>query len=238
MKHDFGEKEKEWSAKENTEVPVWQSDKYKAAKAKAIEVIESNKYGLLDSDFWILMNATKSKKMAYTGLIISHNGCLKINDCMEEKLKFKPECVTFEPHGFNDSLVFHYCCPEQGLYEVGEVSSKNCKNDYPYAMALKRCFDRVVLKLCKLAYAGVYSDSEADEFKEQIEAPAPQGEAVPQTPPTTETNWRSETLKLWKAKGFEASELSEYFEVSKETTNDQWREIYGKIMDNNFHLRS
>ena len=28
----------------------------------------------------------------------------------------------------------------------------------------KRCFDRVVLKKSQLAYAGVYSDSEADEF--------------------------------------------------------------------------
>ena len=34
-------------------------------------------------------------------------------------------------------------------------------------MAFKRLFDRVVLKQCKLAYDGIYSDSEAEEFKEQ-----------------------------------------------------------------------
>ena len=62
-------------------------------------------------------------------------------------------------------MVYSYNCPEQGIYEVGEVSDKNCKNDYPYAMALKRCMDRVILKNSKLAYAGVYSDSEAEEFK-------------------------------------------------------------------------
>lgn len=166
---NFGEKAKEYSAKDNKELPVWQSPKYIESKAKAIEIIESGKYGVLPSDFWILMNATKSGKMAYTGLIISHNGCLKINDRLESK--FNPACVTLDKEGYNNSLVYTYCNPEQGIYEVGEVSKGNCKNEYPYAMAYKRMFDRVVLKLSKLAYAGIYSDSEADEFAQQVEAP-------------------------------------------------------------------
>ena len=165
-KYNFGEKTKEWSAKSGKEVDVWQSPKYIQAKKKVVEMLESKEYKdvLDESDFWILMNATKTGKMAYTGLIISHNGCLKINDTLEDKLKFKSECVSLDKEGYNDSLVYTYNCSEQGLYEVGEVSKANCKNDYPYAMALKRCFDRVVLKNSKLAYAGVYSDSEADEF--------------------------------------------------------------------------
>ena len=66
--------------------PVWQSPKYIAAKEKAMEAINSGKYGLAEADFWILMNLTAKKdKMAYSGLIISHNGCLKINDCLESK---------------------------------------------------------------------------------------------------------------------------------------------------------
>ena len=36
-------------------------------------------------------------------------------------------------------------------------------------MAFKRCFDRVVLKNSKIAYSGIYSDSEADDFKETDE---------------------------------------------------------------------
>ena len=36
-------------------------------------------------------------------------------------------------------------------------------------MALKRCFDRVVLKLSKLAYAGIMSDSEADDTQKENE---------------------------------------------------------------------
>lgn len=166
---NFGEKKEEYSAKHGKNIPVWQSPKYIESKAKAEEIIKSGKYGVEESDFWILMNAAKSEKMVYTGLIISHNGCLKINDCLESK--FVPSCVTVDKDGYKGSLVYSYCNNEQGIYEVGEVSTSNCKNEYPYAMAYKRLFDRVVLKLSKLAYAGIYSDSEAEEFAQRIEAP-------------------------------------------------------------------
>lgn len=172
---NFGEKVKEYSAKHGRDLEVWQSPKYTESKAKAEEIINSGKYGIQPSDFWILMNATKTDKMAYTGLIISHNGCLKINDELESK--FCPECVTEDKEGYGGSLVYKYCNKEQGIFEVGEVSSANCKNDYPYAMAYKRLFDRVVLKLSKLAYAGIYSDSEADEFVSRlnvVEQPTPE----------------------------------------------------------------
>lgn len=179
---NFGEKKAEYSSKHGCEFPVWQSPKYQESKAKAEEIIKSGKYGVKEGDFWILMNVTKSDKMAYTGLIISHNGCLKINDCLESK--FNPACVSVDKDGYKNSLVFSYCNPEQGIYEVGEINKDNCKNDYPYAMAYKRLFDRVVLKLSKLAYAGIYSDSEADEFAQQIDAPesdpSPEGSFTPQ----------------------------------------------------------
>lgn len=168
----FGEKKEEFSAKQKKNVPVWQSPKYAETKRKAIEIME--KYPVIEEgDFWILMNETKSGKMAYTGLIISHNGCLKLNDVFP--VKFDPECVTIDKEGFKGSLVYTYCSKEQGIYEVGEVSAENCKNAYPYAMAYKRLFDRVVLKLTKLAYSGIYSDSEAEEFKAPPieEKPAP-----------------------------------------------------------------
>lgn len=161
----FNEKEKEYSNKRGEEIPVFQSPKYLEAKKKAIELIDGKKYDLVEGDFWILMNETKTGKMMYTGLIISHNGCLKINDKIEEKLKFKPSCMSLDKEGYGNSLVFTYINDEQGIYEVGEVSINNCKNAYPYAMALKRCMDRAILKNCKLAYSGVYSDSEADEFQ-------------------------------------------------------------------------
>jgi hypothetical protein len=107
--------------------------------------------------------------MQYNGLIISHNGCLKINDYLPPEKRFKPECVKIATDGYSKSLVFTYCCPEQGIYEVGEVSPLNCKNAYPYAMALKRCMDRVILKNSKIAYSNIYSESESDEFSRQLD---------------------------------------------------------------------
>lgn len=170
--YDFGEKKEEKI--NGNKIPVeFHTPKYKEAKNKAIELLKSDKYKdvLLPSDFWILVNTYANKtKVMYSGLIISHDGCLKINDSLDDELKFKPECMSIDKDGYNGSLVFSYMCAEQGLYEVGEVSAKNCKNDYPYAMALKRCFDRVVLKNSKIAYAGIYSDSESDEFIQRNES--------------------------------------------------------------------
>ena len=134
----FGEK------REENGMEVFQSPKYIQSREFAVELINSKKYDIGEGDFWILMNKTRTGKMMYSGLIISHNGCLKIN-------------------------VYTYI--DDDVYEVGEVSRANCQNAYPYAMALKRCFDRVVLKKSKLAFYGVYSDSEADEFKAPEETP-------------------------------------------------------------------
>ena len=164
----FNEKTSEYSLKTRQQIPVVQSAKYLASRAKAIKAIQERPY-LNEADFWILMNETKTGKMMYTGLIISHNACLKINDNMPEKDKFNPDCVSVDKSGYGNSLVFTYANKAQGLYEVGEASTQNCKNAYPYAMAYKRLFDRVVLKICKLAFDGIYSDSEADEFKERYE---------------------------------------------------------------------
>lgn len=164
---DFDEKDMEWSVKQGCEIPVYQTNKYKMAKKKAIDLIKEEKYGLTQADFWILMNETKQKKMQYTTLILSHNGCLKINDSLTNK--FDPESVEIIQEGYKKELVFTYKNKEQGIFEVGEVSEENCKNAYPYAMALKRCFDRVVLKLSKLAYSGIMSDSEADDAKKEID---------------------------------------------------------------------
>lgn len=60
---------------------------------------------------------------------------------------------------------------EKTEWSFGEVSPSNNKNAYPYAMAEKRAKDRAALKL--LGMAGlVYSEEEADDFKEARPAPA------------------------------------------------------------------
>lgn len=163
----FGEKDKENIR--GVECPVWQTPKYEASRKKAIEMIDKGNYGLVEGDFWILMNTYASgKKVMYTGLILSHNGCLKINDKLDDpfKAEFVKRDVAFDG---NDKASVLYEYNDGTLYEVGEASASNCKNDYPYAMAFKRCFDRVVLKKSKLAYSGIYSEVEADEFKERVD---------------------------------------------------------------------
>ena len=80
---------------EENGLPVYQTGKYIESKNKAIELINSGKYGLSESDFWIMMRTNKQKtSMIYTGLIISHTGCLKINDASENKVDPKA-FVTF-----------------------------------------------------------------------------------------------------------------------------------------------
>lgn len=56
-------------------------------------------------------------------------------------------------------------------WSFGEAAPANNKNAYPYAMAEKRAKDRVVLKLIGL-HGLLYSEEEADDFKESRPAPA------------------------------------------------------------------
>ncbi len=80
---------------------------------------------------------------------------------------------------------------DQVEWSVGEATTYNNKNSYPYAMAEKRAKDRVILKLIGVA-GFVYSEDEADDFKNsrpdnmpaapQPEQPTPQP-AVPPPPP-------------------------------------------------------
>jgi len=141
---------------------VTQTAKYLKSKAKAIELIETGKYNLDESDFWILQNAYNDS-MLYSGLIITHTGCLKINDALPTISKFNPRCAG-EPFysEYSKGLVINYVDDE--IRVSAEVSESNCKNGYPYAMLDKRLFDRVVLLKSKIAYDGIYSEAESDGF--------------------------------------------------------------------------
>lgn len=229
--YNFGEKKTEYNSKLGKEVDVWLSPKYLEAKKKAIETLESDLFkGILnESDFWILQNALKSGKIAYTGLIISHNGCLKINDVLPAEKRFKPSSVTINETGYKGSLVYTYINDDQGIYEVGEVNTENCKNAYPYAMALKRCIDRVILKSSKLAYSGIYSDSEAEEFrKEETETDVKQDkpkavkQEVKQEPSMPQVNIRAELLDFCKSYELDIREIAQKFKLNNKSTDDEF----------------
>ena len=226
----FNEKTSEYSLKTRQQIPVVQSAKYLASRAKAIKAIQERPY-LNEADFWILMNETKTGKMMYTGLIISHNACLKINDNMPEKDKFNPDCVSVDKSGYGNSLVFTYANKAQGLYEVGEASAQNCKNAYPYAMAYKRLFDRVVLKICKLAFDGIYSDSEADEFKERYEEEPQPVTAAPEVTAQVVKDMATTALagyaqRTGKDKNAVQTEAKTFIgKLFKDFTDDDWRSV-------------
>ena len=195
--YDFGEKRSEKI--NGKEFYVILTEKYSEAKAKAIELIEKGDYGLTIGDFWILKNKSKNGYLLYSGLIMSHNGCLKVNEALPAEKKFRPDCIHLDKEGYNNSLVYTYICADQKIAEVGEVSAKNCANDYPYAMALKRCMDRVILKNSKIAFSGILSEVESDEFKREFKEQKPDPVELPpmeQTPaPFTCSNCGSPILE-------------------------------------------
>ena len=55
---------------------------------------------------------------------------------------------------------------DKTIVSVGEASTKNCTSNYYGCMAEKRGIDRCVLKLINAYEYGIYSDVEADAFKQ------------------------------------------------------------------------
>ena len=163
MNYTFGAQKMEYNSKAGANTKTWESPKYLEGKKKAIELIDKTEYGLTEADFWILKTYS-AKTVTYAGLIISHNGCLKINDKLAAEAKFVPSCVSWVRNGAGD-LVLQYLNDKQGLLEFGEASIKNCTNAYPFAMVLKRLQDRVLLNNSKIAFYGIMSEVESEEFK-------------------------------------------------------------------------
>ena len=161
--YNFGAQKMEYNPKAGANTKTWESPKFLEGKKKAVELIDKTEYGLTEADFWILKTYS-AKTVTYAGLIISHNGCLKINDKLAAEAKFVPSCVSWVRNGAGD-LVLQYLNDKQGLLEFGEASIKNCTNAYPFAMVLKRLQDRVILKNSKIAFSGIMSEVESEEFK-------------------------------------------------------------------------
>jgi hypothetical protein len=116
-------------------------------------------YGVLASEIWLVAGG-KSYAIKHTALerIAYENG------------------ITFEAPTLiqNDpEAVAMWAFVRMGDWRewtTGEASKANCKNAYMWAMAEKRLKDRGVLKALK-AYGHVYSEDEADDFKQPRENP-------------------------------------------------------------------
>ena len=82
-------------------------------------------------------------------------------------------------------------------WSIGEAAPNNNKNAYPYAMAEKRAKDRVILKLIGLS-GDVYSEEEADEFKDARPKPQQREGDGYQGPPGDKTKIQNQVRAYWR----------------------------------------
>tara|TARA_R100000541_G_scaffold49201_1_gene56319 strand:+ start:115 stop:522 length:408 start_codon:yes stop_codon:yes gene_type:complete len=81
--------------------------------------------------------------------------------------------ITYEVQHYNEetknlclkAFAYRNDAPDNVIETFGEVNPKNNRNDYPWAMAEKRCLSRATLKLAGLYAHGVFGEDEADAFK-------------------------------------------------------------------------
>ena len=117
----------------------------------------AKKYNLGKNDFWELKRGQKSM------WIITHDAIEKI--AIIEKI----ELTKFEVLNTEVDFARFLITMQNGdktIVSVGEASTKNCTSNYYGCMAEKRGIDRCVLKLINAYEYGIYSDVEADAFKQ------------------------------------------------------------------------
>lgn len=121
------------------------------------------KYGLEASDFWEL----PQKK----GTWIAKHSALEIVATKANIVWSMPQIIEADGGNGIAAMVVMGTMDNRSEWATGEASNKNNKNSYPWAMAEKRGKDRVVLKLSGIAGL-VYSEDEADDFKQPSNAPS------------------------------------------------------------------
>ena len=117
----------------------------------------AKKYNLGKDDFWELKRGQRSM------WIITHDATEKI--AIIENI----ELTKFEVLNSDVDFARFLITMQKGdrtIISVGEASTKNCTSNYYGCMAEKRGIDRCVLKLINAYEYGIYSDVEADAFKQ------------------------------------------------------------------------
>ena len=139
-------------------------EKYLEARKKVVELIESEMYGLTAGDFYAYKMYTKNGQAIYTSIIIKHDGCLKINECLDESNKFQVAYMSRPQINDKGDVLYEYIDLDDSFYATGEVVRKEYTGSFPVTIAFNRLFDRVILKKAKLSYHGIYSEIEAEKF--------------------------------------------------------------------------
>ena len=117
----------------------------------------AKKYNLGKDDFWELKRGQRSM------WIITHDAIEKIAiienieltkfEVLNTEVDFARFLITMQKN-------------DRTIISVGEASTKNCTSNYYGCMAEKRGIDRCVLKLIDAYQYAIYSDVEADAFKQ------------------------------------------------------------------------
>ena len=147
---------------------------------------------------------------------------------------------------------------DQVEWSVDEATPYNNKNSYPYAMAEKRAKDRVILKLIGVA-GFVYSEDEADDFKNsrpanmpaapQPQQPDPQPAVPPPPPALQEVPFHDNPWRDWVDQ--EKNKIKEMVNLGalqawgrnskkqREDLQEADRELYAELFDQyNNHFES
>lgn len=143
-------------------------------------------YDLSASDFWEL----PQKK----GTWIAKHSALEVVATKANIVWTKLEIIESDTANGIAVMAVGGKLGEREEWSTGEASPKNNKNAYPWAMAEKRAKDRVVLKLSGIAGL-VYSEDEADDFKQPLDDPGP---IEPQWKETRYPLKEGDRRKLWE----------------------------------------
>lgn len=144
------------------------------------------KYDLAASDFWELPQKR--------GTWIAKHSALEIVAAKANIVWTKLEIIESDTANGIAVMAVGGKLGEREEWATGEASPKNNKNAYPWAMAEKRAKDRVVLKLSGIAGL-VYSEDEADDFKQPLDDPGP---VEPQWKETKYPLKEGDRRKLWE----------------------------------------
>lgn len=159
-------------------------------------------------DVWSVQSATVIKHKALEKLA----ACARIGFEKPQVLRAERDEAVILVHGNmcaadnkNGGVTRHEWSIGEALVNVNyRVTGKMAA--YVYAMAEKRAKDRVILKLAGLN--GLYSEDEADEFKEQNSAPQ-QGRNAPASSNRTSGDAGAPSLSATATRFMEAADLSQ-----------------------------
>jgi hypothetical protein len=129
---------------------------------KSPEILEFQKtYGITESEMWEVRPGSWAVKHSAIERIVAEQG-----------IKFdRPSVIEANTAERIMVICVFGTLGDRTEWSFGEASPANCKIAYPASIAEKRAKDRVAIKLLNATGYAIYSDEEADEFKEPRQNP-------------------------------------------------------------------